>query len=209
MGRRLVVSDIHGEGHRLVQALAKAGYAPGVDRLFLLGDYIDRGTDSKATVDIVRALVKDGAVALKGNHDAMPVQASMDPGSYTFWVRHNGGDTTVRDFGGLPPHDVLAWLNELPLYYEEPDCILVHAGILPGYPLDKQGEDVLCWIRGDFHQRYRGKKVFFGHTPTPHLHREMRWEPWYGEDKVGIDTGAAYGGNLTLMNIDSGETWVA
>jgi serine/threonine protein phosphatase 1 len=189
--------------------LAKAGYEPKVDRLFLLGDYVDRGTDSKATVEIVRALVADGAIALKGNHDAMPVEASRDPIAHAFWVQHNGGRTTVRDFDGLPPQDVLEWLDSLPLYHEEPDCILVHAGVLADYPLENQGEGILCWIRGEFYEYYRGKKVFFGHTPTPNLHGEMKWEPWYGEDKVGIDTGAAYGGNLTLMDIDSGETWVA
>lgn len=75
MGRRLVVSDIHGEGHRLREALRKAAYNPDRDRLFLLGDYIVRGTDSKATVALVRSLVSQGAVALKGNHEAMMIAA--------------------------------------------------------------------------------------------------------------------------------------
>jgi serine/threonine protein phosphatase 1 len=207
MGRRLVVSDIHGEGHRLVQVLSTAGYEPGADKLYLLGDYIDRGTDSRRTVEIVRSLVKGGALALKGNHDAMPKEAARDPISAMFWEQYNGGATTIRDFGGLPPKDVLEFLDGLPLYHEEPDYILVHAGIDPAASIAVQDERTLCWIRAEFHEHYRGKPVIFGHTPTWQLHR--RWVPWYGADKIGIDTGAVYGGPLTLVDLDSKATWVA
>lgn len=99
MGRRLVVSDIHGEGHRLLQTLKDAEYEPGNDRLFLLGDYIDRGTDSKATVETVQRLVADGAIALRGNHDTMPGIVRNHPGELEWWYR-NGGAATMHSYGG-------------------------------------------------------------------------------------------------------------
>lgn len=206
MGRRLVVSDIHGEGHRLVQALSQARYRPGLDQLFLLGDYIDRGTDSLLTVQIVQDLVQEGAIALKGNHDVMPGMVARDPSLMSWWAG-NGGQSTLLDYMAMPPAEVIAWLDALPLYHEEPDCILVHAGLRPGVPLQEQSEHDLLWIREEFIAFYRGKPVVFGHTPTMNLHG--RWAPWFGPDKVGIDTGAAYGGLITVMDLDSEETWTA
>lgn len=213
--RRLAVSDIHGEGRRLVQVLAKAGYDPTHDRLFLLGDYIDRGSDVKFTVQLVMDLVKDGAVALKGNHDVMPMLSITDDTQKLLWVHRNGGDATIRSFGGIPPIEVINWLNTLPYYHEEEDVIFVHAGLFPGLPLEEQNPNNFLWIREVFYNNWRGpKRVIFGHTPTPYLwdgavpERES-YKPWYGISCVGIDTGAAYGGPLTLLDIDSGETWTA
>lgn len=210
--RRLVVSDIHGEGKRLLEVLDKAGYEPGVDRLFLLGDYIDRGSDSKYTVDMVRSLVKDGAVALKGNHEAMMWDALTKKSST--WM-FNGGEDTAFDFRGSNLEEAAEWLNNLPLYHEEPDCILVHAGIFPGLPLEEQNPNNFLWIREVFYNNYHGpKKVIFGHTPTPYLYqgavpKQEQYKPWRGSHMLGIDTGAVYGGPLTLVDIDSEDTWTA
>lgn len=212
MDRRLAVSDIHGEGHRLLQVLEKAHYEPGNDRLFLLGDYGDRGTDSRFTVEAVRRLIEEGAgkvKALLGNHDEWWVEAASNPDAVPHWLTQ-GGDTTLRDYGGFPPADVVAWLRSLDLYHEEPDCILVHAGLMPGIPLQEQDPHDLLWIRKVFHNGYRGKRVIFGHTPTWLLHgARNNFDIWRGPDKIGIDTGAAYGGPLTLLDLDSGETWTA
>lgn len=204
--RRLAVSDIHGEGTRLLEALSAAGYDPARDRLFLLGDYMDRGADPRLTIQIVQGLVKDGATALCGNHDLMPGIVVRQP-SYLQWWIDNGGDATLRSFQGIPPVDVITWLESLPLYHEEPDCILVHAGLAPDVPLEQQDVRHLLWIREEFLFGYRGKRVIFGHTPT--LYLNGAWEPWAGEDKLGIDTGAAIGGLLTVVDIDSGECWTA
>lgn len=213
MWRRLAVSDIHGEGHRLLQVLEKAHYEPGNDRLFLLGDYIDRGTDSKRTVEIVQALQRTGAIVLMGNHDYVCVQVCRGAVDNPHWQgdrdlwSSQGGDTTLRDYSGIPPDDVLDWLANLALYHEEPDCILVHAGLRPGIPLQEQNPNDLLWIRKPFHEGYRGKRVIFGHTPTSILHGS--WDVWHGPDKMGIDTGAVWGGYLTLCDLDNGQVWTA
>lgn len=76
----MVVADIHGPYSTLIGVLEKAGYNPDKDRLFLLGDYIDRGNASDATLKYVRSLVENGAVALRGNHEQMMQDAIKNPG---------------------------------------------------------------------------------------------------------------------------------
>jgi serine/threonine protein phosphatase 1 len=135
-------------------------------------------------------------------------------GDISWWVHHNSGDATYRSYQGMPPQNVIEWLDNLPLYHEEPDCILVHAGIFPGLPLEEQNPHNFLWIRGEFYNNYRGKRVIFGHTPTPYLWHgavpeSESYKPWRFGDVVGIDTGAAYGGPLTLVDIDTWQTWTA
>lgn len=205
MERRLVVADIHGHYSTLIGVLEKAGYNPDKDRLFLLGDYIDRGDASGATLKYVRSLVENGAVALRGNHEQMMLDAVKDPGQLTLWL-YNRGDMTLKNFGGYIPDWAIGFVESLPLYHEEPDYILVHAGLRPNVPLEQQTPRDLLWIREPFFNEYTGKPVVFGHTPTKLLHG--KWEPWFGDSKIGIDTGIAYGGVLTLMDLDTKETWV-
>lgn len=209
MARRLAVSDIHGEGHRLQKVLRQANYNPKQDQLILLGDYMDRGTDSRDTVLTVIGLVYHGAIALRGNHDEMAIRALEDPLIRENWLKQ-GGEKTLKDFGGPVPFDVLNWLQRLPFYKDYDDCILVHAGLKPGVPLAQQDRGHLLYIRKEFQEDYRGKKVIFGHTPTFVLHGDKKNHGlWHGPDKLGIDTGAAWGGPLTLVDIDSMETWTA
>lgn len=223
LGRRLACADIHGHGRRLVQLLSLANYDPAHDRLFLLGDYVDRGPEPAYTVQVAQELHRAGAVCLLGNHDAVLLAYAQGDGSRYAWLREwafgtwaqQGGGVTLRDYGGTVPSDVVDFLASLPLYHEEPDCILVHAGLKPGVPLSAQTDDDLLWIRREFHEDYRGKLVIFGHTPTSILHErysppgQSPWVPWYGVDKVGIDTGAVWGGPLTLLDLDSGQLWTA
>ena len=209
MTRRLAISDIHGEGKRLGKVLRLANYDPKQDKLHLLGDYMDRGADSRDTIYAVMDLVYFGAIALRGNHDEMAIRAPDDPLVMKNWLKL-GGDKTLKDFRGPIPANVLNWLIRLPLYTEYDDCILVHAGLKPDVPLDKQDHGELLWIRKEFHEGYRGKRVIFGHSPTSWITGDSNFrEVWHGPDKTGIDTGAAYGGPLTLLDIDSGETWTA
>lgn len=209
--RRLAVSDIHGYASKLESVLQQAGYNPDRDRLFLLGDYIDRGPEIRRTVELCIGLQRQGAVALLGNHDCA-CMLSWKPEMYEIWTRPgNGGDLTLSEYGGRVPRRVLRWFERLPLWHEEPDCILVHAGFRPGVQLLRQNPHDLLWIREEFWFGYRGKLVIFGHTPTNILHGKPA--PWYGLDKIGIDTGACYtdefGGCLTLFDLDTHDIWQA
>lgn len=221
MGRRLACSDIHGEGHRLLQVLKKAHYEPGKDRLFLLGDYLDRGTDSKRTMEIVFDLwLNHKVVVLGGNHEhmcaiAMQAHFASDPKAAIADWYSQGGRKTMQDYADAMPtghRDLITVLatSSDHLYHEEPDCILVHAGLKPGVPLPRQNPDDLLWIRREFHNNYRGKRVIFGHCPTFWITGDSNFfDVWHGPDKTGIDTGAAYGGPLTLYDLDTHQTWWA
>lgn len=125
---------------------------------------------------------------------------------FSLWLI-NGGEPTVRSFGGTVPDWAFQFVSKLPLYHEEPDYILVHAGLKPGVPLQEQTEKDLLWVRDEFIHGYIGKTVVFGHTPVRLLHD--KWEPWFGDSKIGIDTGAVFGGCLTVLDLDTFETWTA
>ncbi|WP_232699459.1 metallophosphoesterase family protein [Brevibacillus daliensis] len=96
MKRILAISDIHGELAKMEEVLKKAAYNPDSDQLILLGDYVDRGPDSRGVIAKVRSLVQDGAIALKGNHDEMMSKALFIAND--FWIgrwKRNGYQATV------------------------------------------------------------------------------------------------------------------
>lgn len=224
MRRTLVISDIHGELQMLNDLLHKANYDAAADRLFLLGDYIDRGPDSKATLDKVIELVDSGAIALKGNHEDMMVKSLVDGNerSWRNWTGRNGGDCTLKSYGFRPESFLFAddeefikpslhcekldqhitFIQQLPYYIEEEDTIFIHAGVRPGTPLEDTDPYDLIWIRDDFHNNYNGSKtVIFGHTPTSGLHKEENNHSIYhgANSIIGIDGGAVFGGQLNCL----------
>lgn len=95
--RILAISDIHGHRALLENVLRQASYKPGKDRLFLLGDYIDRGPDSLGTLEMVKELVEGGAVALRGNHEQMLLDVLAERLGMPTWLR-NGGGNTIESF---------------------------------------------------------------------------------------------------------------
>ncbi|SEG75091.1 metallophosphoesterase family protein [Paenibacillus sp. UNC499MF] len=217
MKRTLVISDIHGEIDKFTRLLEQAGYDCRQDRLILLGDYVDKGPDSRRVVEKVMQLHRDGAVVLKGNHDHMMVKAfERDPVFVERWFR-NGARTTLAsyDHGGaaaeapvpetmeLTPllEEHLAFLDGLQTYYETEDTIFVHAGVHPSTSPAETDPYVLIWIRDEFHKGYRGKKtVVFGHTITQTLHGKQ--EVYFGDNNIiGIDGGAVYGGLLHCLEL--------
>ncbi len=199
--RYLVVSDIHGEADKLDQVLDKAEYDPQEDQLILLGDYIDRGPSSKRVIEKVKRLVKDdSAVAIKGNHDDMFIRSKEDLEAMELW-KMNGAATTIQSYEGRMEEvkEDQQWLEEnLHLYYETDDYIFVHAGLEPETPLEQQDEDTLLWTRHE-EKVGLGKTVIHGHTPVPEIA--------YYEDQIDIDTGAAYGGKLTMLELPSHKVY--
>jgi len=208
-GRILCCSDIHGHLSALRDVLFQAAWRPAQDVLVLLGDYIDRGPRPRQVINELRVLLRcPGVVALRGNHETMLwdyLQGTVSEAQYL----SNGGGTTLRDYREEP--DALQadaeFLNGLPLYYELGDYIFVHAGLRPGIRLEEQSECDMMWIRDEFIRGYRGRTVVFGHSPTPLLSGST--EVYWGRDKIGIDTGVAYGGCLSLLELPGGETYQA
>ena len=226
MKRILAISDIHGEIDMFERLLDQVGYHPDADQLILIGDYIDRGPDSKAVVDKVIALHEKGAIVLLGNHEDMMIKAftTGEERPWRNWVERNGGDATLRSYGFtekqfIVPADIpfetpsltsplldlhMAFIQSMPRYIEMEEYIFVHAGINPDCTVKETDPHELVWIRNVFHDGYCGEKaVVFGHTPTKYLHKNQEDHSiYFGENHIiGIDGGAVFGGQLNCLEI--------
>lgn len=210
--RTIVVGDIHGcfnELKTLILSLEeKQEYNKDTDRLIFLGDYIDRGEDSRLVIKFIRELQKNNSnvIALKGNHEDMLCNYRKDARNQD-WL-YNGYSETIKSYKGFNEefNNDIQWMKTLPLYYEDDHCIYVHAGIDVTKPMDKQTKYDLLWIRKEFIynvQQYH-KRVVFGHTPTVTLTRENHPVYTY-TDNIDIDTGCVFGGALTALIIEDGE----
>ena len=101
MKRLLIISDIHGEIELFERLLTDVDYDSTNDQLILLGDYVDRGTNSKKVLDKVIELKSQGAFVLKGNHEDMMIKAltTDEEHSWKNWVNRNGGSKTLESYG--------------------------------------------------------------------------------------------------------------
>jgi len=203
-GRIFAVGDIHGCLSKIRRLIEIIPVDDREDTLLFIGDYIDRGPDSRGVVDYILSLRKQFShvVCLCGNHEDM-LLAYITEGRDREIYLINGGDATLLSYGLSPspwdtptlPDDHMAFFTDLLTFYETPDYIFVHAGLRPGISLSEQSRHDLLWVRDEFiRSSYDfGKTVVFGHTPLR--------EPMLGENKIGIDTGAVYGGPLTCVEL--------
>lgn len=221
--RLLVMGDVHGQFEKMRRVLSLCNYSPEHDRLVLLGDYVDRGPDSRSVVAEVSRLTQVGAIALYGNHEELMrralqnrKQGKLKPDDLEQWFA-NGGETTLESYRAhtdtLDEH--LAFLADLPRWAELDGYLFVHAGIRPGKMIEHQAPHDLLWIREDYILNYHGPQdVVTGHTPVQYLKRYELFDnitdatkPLIRNHKIFIDTGAAWNGPLTLMDLLSGEYW--
>ncbi|MBI4797934.1 MAG: serine/threonine protein phosphatase [Desulfarculus sp.] len=198
----LAVGDLHGRHDRLRKLLTQVLPAqPAGTSLVFLGDYIDRGPDSQATVEALLDLKTSHpqTVLLMGNHERMLLDALEGRQLALFLA--NGGMETLASYGLTPetmgslPAVHLDFLRGLPLWHETSEYIFVHAGLRPGVPLASQEERDLLWIRDEFiYSSWDfGKTVVFGHTPFA--------QPLQKPRLIGIDTGAGFGLGLTCVKL--------
>ncbi len=192
-----VIGDIHGCLGPLDKLLGKIAPRRG-DEVVFVGDYIDRGPQSREVVDRLLGL-PHRCVFLMGNHERMLLDflAGDDEDLYL----ENGGRATLESYGGPEsiPAAHLAFFRRLRPMYETPDYLFVHAGIRPLTPLTDQSAHDLIWIRQEFF-KFIGKypkPVIFGHTPLRQV--------LMADDRIGIDTGCVYGGKLTCLKLPSRE----
>jgi hypothetical protein len=198
MTRTIVVGDVHGCADELRDLLRAASYTRG-DRLVLVGDLVAKGPDSQGVVELART---EGALAVLGNHDAHVLRA-RDQGAE--------GETDIKPerkqvLDTLLPED-WAFLESLPLFVRlDAGTAVVHAGAVPGVPLEAQKREHLITMRS----------ITMGGQPT----KKIVGTPWaalwqgperliFGHDAVrglqqypmatGLDTGCVYGGQLTAL----------
>jgi serine/threonine protein phosphatase 1 len=222
--RIYAMSDIHGCATLLDRAFDAieadlAHHSVPQAGFVFLGDYIDRGEDSRRTLDIL--IERTGlysTIFLKGNHEQILLDFLQDPTLLQEWRQFGGLQTLIsyglkpsvnpssgelfelaRDLGAALPASHRRFLQALRPTFSYGDYFFVHAGVRPGVPLDQQSERDLLWIRDEFlrSQDDFGKFVVHGHTPV--------MEPDLRPNRLNIDTGAYATGRLTVLRLQGEE----
>ena len=214
--RVYAVGDIHGRRDLLERLLGKiashAGDAALKNSLVFLGDYVDRGPQSKAVIELLLQLDWPGweIVRLRGNHDQAVIDFVGDPRSYRGWRGFGAAETLVsygvkapmfddergfaaarEEFLEKCPAEHMDFLHSLKLSHATGDYMFVHAGVRPGVALDMQSAQDMMWIRDDFLSSHAklDKVIVHGHSPSE--------KPVLRRNRIGVDTGAYATGCLT------------
>jgi serine/threonine protein phosphatase 1 len=217
-----VFSDIHGCYDELLALIRQLPLHPERDRIVFMGDYIDRGPDSRRVIEQMMDWQAQYPhwVFLTGNHEDMMLDALQNDGRFydafyhypNLWLAA-GGRATCRSY--LPadeqgreitlalareviPEAHRAWCASLPRYFEDDRYIYVHGGLKPGRTPAETDPYDLIWLREEFlESRYDwGKKVVHGHTPTPSRQPEVY------ANRICIDTALCYAPGNTLTTVE-------
>ena len=217
--RIYAIGDVHGcagrlwEMHERIRADLAA--QPAQNPLLIhLGDYVDRGPDSAAVVKRLAAgpvLRGVPMICLRGNHEQMMLDALRgDRDAVQLWLANSGRETLeswssrVAEGPAQWRHDLMAelpFLQELPIFHRVDGYVFVHAGLRPGVEMRRQSDEDMLWIREGFLDwrgvllpEAPGVAAVHGHTPRP--------EPEVTGNRVGVDTGAVGGGDLTCAVLE-------
>lgn len=213
MSRLIAVGDIHAQYDLLLHLMEKIKPDES-DRFVFLGDYIDRGENSKKVIEYLLDFERNyKSVFLRGNHEDMLLDyLGLDEKSkFGDAYLYNGGKKTIISYAGKLvgttefrnsiPEEHLQFIIKTRDYYIEDNYIFVHAGLIPNKPIEKQKREDLLWIRDRFiyADTKLEKIVIFGHTPNQ--------EVLIMKDKIGIDTGAGYDMHLSAIDLNSREVF--
>ena len=207
MTRHFAIGDIHGCITALT-TLVDFVELRADDTIVTLGDYVDRGPDSRAVMDFIINLGQTHQlVALRGNHEIMMLDAREKDSWLRPWLSY-GGEETLQSYGGsfddVPDTHIDFLENKLQPYYESETHIFVHANLAPDVALADQSDAALFW------QKYKdpaphssGKTMVCGHTA------QQSGMPLSNGHSVCIDTWAHGDGWLTCLEVGSGTVWQA
>ncbi len=198
--RNLAISDIHGCFQTFRKLVEDQIDLQKEDHLYILGDLIDRGPDSKGVIDYILKLQRKGyqLSCLRGNHETMMLNSFGTLSHRFMWLR-NGGIQTVESFNienlEMIPDDIITFAQDLEYYFEIDDYILVHAGLDfkgAGDPL--ANTTAMQWIRDwydDIDYNWLGKrKIIHGHTPKKKDQIQMMFDTIGEVGVLNIDCGA-------------------
>ena len=215
------IGDIHGMYDLLVKLRQKImDHSAQFDEshtIIFLGDYVDRGKQSKEVLDYLMTEPFEGFehIFLKGNHEEMLMLSATGRFDDIKHFLDNGGKKTCASFNishnrlyddvgwwrrTIAPY--ATWLNDLKLYHKIPGYLFVHAGIHPDFyeDIDQQQPAWLIWIRDKFlkDERDYGYVVIHGHTPT-------KGDPEVKHNRINVDTGSWSTGILTAVCLGGNE----
>lgn len=226
--RIYAIGDVHGRVdllNRILEMIARdvAEQTDGrTPKMVFLGDYIDRGDNSREALDVLLSVREDlsaeNVVFLMGNHEEAALSFLGDPVGKSEWLRF-GGLQTLHSYGVAPPKsnpepaDLISvadalraamgphidFLASMSGMVKSGDVVFVHAGLEPGVELPDQSTQATLWGRSDFIEEggYDGLRVVHGHYDNA--------EPVIEHERVCVDTGAYYTGRLTAIRLDDAE----
>lgn len=205
--RVLAIGDIHGCKTALQTLAAAVTFMP-TDTVITLGDYVDRGPDSKGVIDFLIGLKsRTNLICLRGNHEVMMLEAKQEPGILSVW-QDCGGAETLASYGpgGIADVPAAHWefLDATQRYYELEKDFFVHANVEPDRPLAEQPDEILFWEH--IHSpppHVSGKRMICGHT------RQKDGDPLDLGHVVCIDTSVYRKGWLTCLEVRTGIIWQA
>jgi len=214
--RIYVVGDLHGcleEPEILIKHLESREGLSQDDLVIFLGDYVDRGPDTKSVVDLMLDFATRFPKTryLKGNHEDMLLDFLGFDGRMGQAFLYNGGLETIQSYGisvFSPPGEMVdampeshfQFYSELESIIQVGDFICVHAGLNPTKELGDQDDSEVFWIRDEFiaNDHNFGKTIVFGHTPHQEVFEHLPY-------KIGIDTGLVFGNKLTCLELKEGK----
>lgn len=226
MERTLVIGDIHGGLKALIQVFKKAELQT-TDKLIFLGDYVDGWSESAPVIDYLMQLAEtQSCIFLKGNHDEWCEDWLRTGQADKNWLQH-GGHSTIKSYAALSNEErtrQLGFFERMQLYaIDEKNRLFVHAGFTSMHGPQKEAYPAnLSWdrtlwemaitltknIRTDsllYPKRLKlFNEIYIGHTPTLYFNVTI---PMQGANVWNIDTGAAFQGKLSVMDIDSKIFW--
>ena len=225
-GRIIVFGDIHGGLRALVQLLKKIEVTTN-DKLIFLGDYVDGWSDSANVVSYLIELGKQNTCTfIRGNHDDLTHRWLKTGELNEQWLQHGGQSSmdAYRSFSKVEKEAHITFFDQMVNYYiDKEERLFVHAGFTnlhgpeqeyhnTGYYWDRTLWETALSLDPDMpnsHEYYPKrlklfKEIYIGHTPTTRIGKE---EPVNAANVWNIDTGAAFKGKLSALNIETKEVW--
>ena len=207
--RALAIGDIHG-CHVALTTLLKQVELRADDQIVFLGDYIDRGPGSREVVETLLGVSsKCAPTFLRGNHEAMILDAREDALKANVWQSYGGFEALIsygaeynQNWATVVPDSHWEFFERTARYFETEDHIFVHACLDPEADLDEQPDWLLYWESVDRLKAHKsGKRIVCGHTP------QRSGQILDLGFALCIDTGAVNGGWLTCLDVRSGDWW--
>ena len=209
MDRIFAIGDIHGCCNTFEKLLSEKLAIQKSDKIYCIGDYIDRGKDSKGVIDLIINLQIKGyqVYTIRGNHEQMMLDSVIDEERLYLWLQ-NGGIETLKSFGissvNELPGRYLTFLEQTKFFVETGKYIFVHAGLNFRIENPFTDKEAMLWTRDEYFDKAKinNRIIIHGHTPVPltYLFKQLN------SNNINIDGGCVYKdrsafGNLIALSL--------
>lgn len=209
MPRVFAIGDIHGCCKTFKKLLLEKLVIKKSDKIYCVGDYVDRGYDSKGVIDFIINLRQKGynIHTLRGNHEQMMLDSTIDQQKLNHWLKNGGGDT-LKSFGVSSvkelPYKYLVFLKRTKFFIATNKYIFVHAGLDFNIENPFADKEAMLWIRDEYFDKSKinNRILIHGHSPIPFDSLYKQFNP----NKINIDGGCVFNhksgfGNLIALEL--------